>query len=102
MCFKILFFLFLAVLDLHSVWAFSSRGGWGYSVLWCMASHHSGSSCCREHRLCGTQTSVVAHGLSCSIARGVFLDGGSNPCPLHWQVDSYPCTTREVLLGAFF
>ena len=31
---------------------------------------------------------VVAHGLSCSAACGIFLDQGSNPCPLHWQVDS--------------
>ena len=23
-------------------------------------------------------------------ARGVFLDQGSNPCPLHWQAASYP------------
>ena len=32
----------------------------------------------------------MAHGLSCSAARGIFPDQGSNPCPLHWQVDSYP------------
>ena len=33
---------------------------------------------------------VVAHGLSCSVACGIFLDQGSNPCPPHWQVGSYP------------
>ena len=33
---------------------------------------------------------VVAFGLSCSEACGIFPDLGSNPCPLHWQVDSYP------------
>ena len=33
---------------------------------------------------------VVAHGLSCSAACGIFPDQGSNPCPLHWQVDSQP------------
>ena len=33
---------------------------------------------------------VVAHGLSCSVACGVFPEQGSNLCPLHWQVDSYP------------
>ena len=33
---------------------------------------------------------VVAHGLSCSTACGIFLDQGSNPCPLHQQADSYP------------
>ena len=33
---------------------------------------------------------VVAHGLSCSAAYGIFPDQGSNPCPLHWQADSQP------------
>ena len=33
---------------------------------------------------------VVAHGLSCSMACGIFPDQGSNPCPLHWQADSQP------------
>ena len=33
---------------------------------------------------------VVAHGLSCSVAYGIFPDHGSNPCPLHWQADSSP------------
>ena len=31
---------------------------------------------------------VVAHGLSCSAACGIFPDQGLNPCPLHWQADS--------------
>ena len=33
---------------------------------------------------------VEVHGLSCSEARAIFLDQGLNPCPLHWQADSYP------------
>ena len=33
---------------------------------------------------------VVVQGHSCSKACGIFLDQASNPCPLHWQVDSYP------------
>ena len=33
---------------------------------------------------------VVAQGLSCSAACGIFPDQGSNPCPLHWQADSQP------------
>ena len=50
-----------------------------------------------EHGALGTQASVVAarelsscgtHGLSCSTACGIFLDQGSNPRPLNWQVDS--------------
>ena len=31
----------------------------------------------------------MAHGLSCSAACGIFPDQGSNPCPLHWQEDSF-------------
>ena len=31
---------------------------------------------------------VVAHGLSCSMALGIFRDQRSNPCPLHWQAES--------------
>ena len=33
---------------------------------------------------------VVAHGPSCSAARGILPDQGSNPCPLHWQADPQP------------
>ena len=33
---------------------------------------------------------IVAHGPSCSAARGIFPDQGSNPCPLHRQADSQP------------
>ena len=39
-------------------------------------------------RLQSAGSVVVAHGLSCSPACGIFPDQGSNPCPLHWQVDS--------------
>ena len=37
-----------------------------------------------------TGSVVVAHGLSCSMSCGISLDQGWNPCPLHWQADSYP------------
>ena len=44
-----------------------------------------------EHRLLGVGASAaVAHQLSCSMSCGIFLDRGSNLCPLHWQVASYP------------
>ena len=39
------------------------------------------------HRLQWLQhlgSAVVAHGLSCSVACGIFLDQGSNLCSLHW------------------
>ena len=32
----------------------------------------------------------MVHPLSCSIAYGIFLDQGSNLCPMHWQEDFYP------------
>ena len=40
-----------------------------------------------EHRL-QSVGSVAVHGLSYPSARGILLDQGSNPCPLHWQADS--------------
>ena len=44
-----------------------------------------------ERLLLGAWTSIIlAHRLHCSEACGIFLDRGWNPCPLHWQVDSYP------------
>ena len=33
---------------------------------------------------------VVVHGPSSFIACEIHQAQGSNPCPLHWQVDSYP------------
>ena len=35
-------------------------------------------------------SAIVANGPSCSAACGILPDQGSNPCPLHWQVDSQP------------
>ena len=35
-------------------------------------------------------SAAVAHGPSCSAARAILPDQGSNPCPLHWQADSQP------------
>ena len=37
------------------------------------------------HGLWNTDSVVVAHGLSCSAACGIFLDQGLNSCLLHWQ-----------------
>ena len=41
--------------------------------------------------VCGLRSEgsvVVTHGLSCPAACVIFLDQGSNLCPLHWQADS--------------
>ena len=44
-----------------------------------------------EHGLQGTLASVtVVHWLSGPSACGIFLDQGSNPSPLYWQVDFQP------------
>ena len=40
--------------------------------------------------LWGTGSAVMVRELSCSMACGIFLDQGLNPCLLHWQVDSLP------------
>ena len=45
-----------------------------------------------------TGSIVVAHELSCS---WIFLDQGSNPCLLHWQVDSLPLSHQGSLVMNF-
>ena len=52
-------------------------------------SWHTGSAAV-VRGLLSTGSVVVAHGLSCYAACGIFPDQGSNPCPLHWQTDSQP------------
>ena len=54
----------------------------GLSLLWPLLLQSTGSR--------RTGSVVVAHGPSFSAACGIFPDQGSNPCPLHWQVDSQP------------
>ena len=46
----------------------------------------------------------MAHGLNCSAACGIFLNQGSNPCSLHWQVDSFFCLflTQVSFSSLFF
>ena len=38
---------------------------------------------------------AAAHRPSCSAARGILPDQGSNPRPLHWQADSQPLRHRR-------
>ena len=45
---------------------------------------------------------VVAHGLSCSEACGVFLGQGSNPRLLHWQMDLSTDPPGKFFLSFFF
>ena len=50
-----------------------------FSLLWFLLSQST-----------GTRAPVVVEcGPRCSETCGIFLDQGSNPCPLHWLMDSY-------------
>ena len=88
-------------LVMASRWLPSSCNAW--------PSHYSGFSCCRAWALeclgfssCGTwaqqlqllgsraQANSCGTQASCSAASGITLHQGSNPCLLHWQVDSLP------------
>ena len=109
-------YLFLAVLGLcFCARAFSSCGERGPLFIavrgpLTIAASLVGSTGSRR-----ASSVVVARGLSCSAACGIFPDQGSNPCPLHWQADSQQlrhqgspgrrilnhCTTREVPILSF-
>ena len=100
--------LFITTLGLYCCreWGLLSSSG-------AQASHCSGFSCCRAQAL-GTWASVavvpglqssssivMVHGLSCSVACGIFPDQGSNPYFLHWQTDSLPWSRQRSPLLAF-
>ena len=59
----------------------------GPLLLQTMGSRCAGFSSCSSWAL-EDGSVAVAHELSCSVACGIFLDQGSNPCSLHWQADS--------------
>ena len=56
---------------------------------------HTGSGLLARGPQSAPASGVVAHGLSCSTACGIFLDQGSNPCLLHWQADPYLLLHQE-------
>ena len=78
-------------------WVFVSV--WGLSLV-AASGGHSSSRCAglslswplplRSTGSRRTGSVVVAQGPSCSAARGILPDQGSNSCPLHWQADSQP------------
>ena len=90
--------VFVAVCRLSLVAAsggYSSLRCTGFSLLWLLllqstGSRRAGFSSCSTwaQQLRRKGSVVVVHGLSCSVACGIFLDQGSNLCPLHWQEDS--------------
>ena len=62
----------------------------GHSSSWCVDLSPSQPLPLRSTSSRRAGSAVVAHGPSCSAARGILPDQGSNPCPLHWQADSQP------------
>ena len=92
--------LCMGIVQLQRVGATVHSGGW--------SSHCSGFSC--GTCALGARTSVVTalglnsggHRFSCSVACGVFLDQGSNPCYLHRQVDSYPLYHQGIPFLKFY
>ena len=77
--------------------AFSSCGKWGplfTAVCGPLLLRSTGSR--------RASSVVVAHGPSCSAARGIFPDQGSNPCRLRWQADSQPLSHQGSPLSSFF
>ena len=90
-------FFFLIFIYLWLCWVFVSVQGLSPVVA---SGGHSSSRCAglslSRHLLSRSTGSrragsvVVAHGPSCSAARGIFPDRGSNPCPLHWQANAQP------------
>ena len=77
--------IFIALTGLSLV---SASGGYSllrcmcFSLGWLLLLQSTVSGC--------TALVAVKHRLSCSVACGIFLVQGSNPCPLLWQADSYP------------
>ena len=50
----------------------------------------------------GSRAVVVEHRLSCSEVFGIFLDQGSNPCPLRWQTDGFQPTVSPGKSSSIF
>ena len=68
-----------------------------FSSFCTQASHCDGFSYCGVQPPGHVGSVVVAHGLRCSMVCRIFLDQGSNPCLLHWQVDSLPVSHQGSL-----
>jgi len=62
----------------------------GFSLQWLLLLHSTGSRCMGFSSCSMLALAVVAQGLSCPTASGIFPDQGSKPCPLHWQGESLP------------
>ena len=71
---------------------------WYLLLLWSTGSRPAGFSTCDSQALeATTGSAVVVHGVSCSVAGGIFPDLESNPCLVHWQVNSLPLNHQGSL-----
>ena len=88
--FNVFIYLFLAMLGLCCCPGFSlvvaSRG---HSLVEVCGLLIVVTSLVAKRGLQSTGSVVVAHRLSCFVARGIFPGQGWNLCLLHWQADSY-------------
>ena len=119
LCYQLLFFFNLFIFGcagasvLHGPF---SKGNKQRLLFIAQASHCGGFSCCRAQALghvgfssCSVWAQQLrfpgpgaqAHRVSCSMACGIFLDQGSNPCILHWQVDSLPLSHQGSPITIF-
>ena len=62
----------------------------GSAAAACRPLERAGLSGCSTRALEHRVSTVVACGRSFPMVCGIFPDQGSNLCPLHWQMDSYP------------
>ena len=100
----LVFSFFLAVLGLQCCVGFplvaESRGYSSlqctcFSLWWLLLSQNMGSRARGLQQLWHVGSVAVVPGFSGSAARGIFPNQGSNPCLLHWQVDSIPLIHQE-------
>ena len=95
---------------LKSLFTFGGAGSSGFSLTAVCRLLVAAASLVGQHRLQAPRfqqlhqaVSVIeAHRLSFSSARGIFLDQGTNPCPLHCQTDSLPQDHQESPILFFF
>ena len=74
---NLLIYLFWYTVSFLLCGLFSSYGAWAF---------HCGGFFCGEQVVRNAGLIVVVSGFSCPTACGIFLDQGSNPSPLHWQI----------------
>ena len=100
--FRLLWVFLIALFSLVAAGrSYSSVACKGFSLLWLLLLQSTRSGL-RGLGSFSTVSGAVPHGLRCSSVCGIFQDQGLNPCPLHWQVDSYPLHHPESPSLAFW